>query len=150
MCHFAGGLDREQLYALSAELKRVADMLIPIPSDRAPPAAELVRRIIRVRRIREEYLGTDLFADPAWDMLLDLFAARLEHGKVSVSSLCLAAAVPPTTALRWIALLESKGHVERHTDAKDRRRVFVEISDEMAGRIEAFIAVAGATAPILL
>ena len=42
-------------------------------------------------------------------MLLDLLAARLERERVSVSSLCIAAAVPPTTALRWIRTLTDKG-----------------------------------------
>jgi len=36
-------------------------------------------------------------ADPAWDMLLDLTAARAESRAVSVSSLCIAAGVPTTT-----------------------------------------------------
>src|SRR5690606_24209072 len=68
-----------------------------------------VRDWLRVRRLRDEFLPGDLFADPAWDMLLDLFAARLEQERVSVSSLCIASAVPPTTALRWIRTLTEKG-----------------------------------------
>ena len=52
-----------------------------------------VRRIIRQRRMRDEYFGSDMFADPAWDILLDLYAAKLERHRVSVSSLCIAAAV---------------------------------------------------------
>jgi hypothetical protein len=44
--------------------------------------------------MREQFFGPDLFADPAWDILLDLYAARLEQQRVAVSSLCIAAAVP--------------------------------------------------------
>lgn len=75
------------------------------------PAAEPrdLRRAIRSRRLRDEFFMPGLFADPAWDMLLDLYAAELEDQPVSVSSLCIAAAVAPTTALRWIARMRRTG-----------------------------------------
>ncbi len=38
----------------------------------------LIREAIKLRRLRDSYFPADLFADPAWDILLDLFAARLE------------------------------------------------------------------------
>ena len=40
------------------------------------PDPRLVRRIIRQRQLRARFFEADLFADPAWDMLLDLTAAR--------------------------------------------------------------------------
>jgi DNA-binding transcriptional ArsR family regulator len=91
-----------------------------------------VRDLLRARRIRADYLPGDLFADPAWDMLLDLLAARLEQERVSVSSLCIAAAVPPTTALRWIRTLTDKGLVLRQADPHDGRRVFITLAQETA------------------
>ena len=87
-----------------------------------------VRDTIRARRLRDQFLGAGLFEDPAWDMLLDLFAAELEHAQVSVSSLCIAAAVAPTTALRWIARLTEAGLFERRPDPFDRRRAFMALS----------------------
>jgi hypothetical protein len=65
-----------------------------------------VRRILRARRIREQTLGSDLFADPAWDLLLEAFAADLGQRRISVADLCCASPVPSTTALRWIQKLE--------------------------------------------
>lgn len=97
---------------------------------RAPVSAGQVRTHIRHRRLREEYFGPDIFADPAWDMMLDLYAARLERLRVSVSSLCIAAAVPATTALRWIKTLTDSGLFERREDPHDGRRIFVALSDE--------------------
>ncbi|NWK96985.1 MarR family transcriptional regulator [Sphingobium lactosutens] len=91
-----------------------------------------VRDMLRARRIRADFLPGDLFADPAWDMLLDLLAARLEQERVSVSSLCIAAAVPPTTALRWIRTLTEKGLVERQADPHDGRRIFIGLAQETA------------------
>ena len=78
--------------------------------------AETVRALIRVRRLREQFFPRDLFADPAWDMLLDLMAARLEQSRVAVSSLCIAASMPATTALRWIRTLAEHNLFIRRQD----------------------------------
>lgn len=102
-----------------------------IATETALDAAQ-VRDMLRARRLREDFLPTDLFADPAWDMLLDLLAARLEQERVSVSSLCIASAVPPTTALRWIRTLTDKGVVHRQADPQDGRRVFIALTDDTA------------------
>ncbi|WP_425262522.1 winged helix DNA-binding protein [Sphingobium cyanobacteriorum] len=103
-------------------------------AEKAVPSitAQQVRDLLRARRIRADFLPGDLFADPAWDMLLDLLAARLEQERVSVSSLCIAAAVPPTTALRWIRTLTDKGLVKRHADPHDGRRVFIALAQDTA------------------
>jgi len=94
-----------------------------------------VRAMLRARRLRDHMVAPDLFADPAWDILLDLMAARLEGTQVSVSSLCIAAAVPPTTALRWIRQLTDRGFLLRHADPKDGRRIFIALSDQGADAI---------------
>ena len=78
----------------------------------ALPDPRLVRRIIRQRQLRARFFEGDLFADPAWDMLLDLTAARAEHTRVSITSLCIASGVPPTTALRWIGQMTDAGLLE--------------------------------------
>ena len=102
-------------------------------------AAE-VRRAIRARRLRDTFFGSGLFEDPAWDMLLDLFAAELERTQVSVSSLCIAAAVAPTTALRWIAKMTDAGLFERQPDPFDRRRAFMALTDRGSQGMRAYVA----------
>jgi DNA-binding MarR family transcriptional regulator len=97
-----------------------------------------IRREIRERRLRDHYFRGSLFADPAWDMLLELMAARLENEKVAVSSLCIAAAVPATTALRWIKALMDQGIFIRVADPQDGRRVFIELSEEAATAMTAY------------
>lgn len=94
--------------------------------------AKQVRGLLRRRRMREQYFPADLFADPAWDMLLDLYAARLERQPVSVSSLCIAAAVPATTALRWIKTMTDAGLFLREADPQDGRRIFLALADGAA------------------
>ena len=61
-------------------------------------------------------------------MLLDLLQAELAQLRVPVSSLCIAAAVPATTALRWLKSMTSQGLFVRRADPHDGRRVFVELS----------------------
>ena len=40
------------------------------------------------------------------------------------------AGVPLTTALRWIATLETEGLIDRQNDRFDRRRTFLELSEK--------------------
>ena len=102
------------------------------------PDPRLVRQIIRQRQLRARFFDGDLFADPAWDMLLDLTAARAEHGRVSVTSLCIASGVPPTTALRWIGQMTDAGLLERVEDETDRRRAFITLTDKAADAMARF------------
>ena len=99
------------------------------PLKDAPPlSVDIVRSVIRARRLRARFFSDELFADPAWDMLLDLLQAELAQHRVPVSSLCIAAAVPATTALRWIKSMTDNGLFVRRADPHDGRRVFVELS----------------------
>ncbi|MFN3989873.1 MAG: winged helix DNA-binding protein [Erythrobacter sp.] len=107
---------------------------------RSLPDPKLVRQIIANRQRRARFFDAHLFADPAWDMLLDLTAAHGEGQKVSVTSLCIAANVPATTALRWLTQMVETGVFQRVADPMDKRRVFIELSDQakagMAGFFE--------------
>jgi hypothetical protein len=120
--------------ALSLEASRIAAALARLAASQNEPGpvlpleAGLVRRLIRLRRDRERHFPAEIFADPAWDMLLDLTASRLEGRRVAVSSLCIAAAVPTTTALRWIRSLSEAGVFERATDTSDARRTWISLS----------------------
>ena len=107
--------------------------------DTEMPGISAIRAMIRARRLRDQYFSGELFADPAWDMLLDLLLARLEQRTVAVSSLCIAAAVPPTTALRWIKRLTDEGIFVRTADPRDGRRVFIDLSDGAADAMANYI-----------
>jgi hypothetical protein len=144
-----------RLQQLSEEVGRIANVLAALSEHESAAAAMaavganedegerldagFIRSIIRVRRMRDHFFKSELFADPAWDMLLDLMAARVERQRVAVSSLCIAAAVPPTTALRWIKSLCDQGLFVRVADPEDGRRVFIELSSDTAARMEAYL-----------
>jgi len=108
-------------------------------------SVEAVTAVIRARRMRSRFFDAELFADPAWDMMLDLFEAELLHRRVAVSSLCVAAAVPATTALRWLKAMTEKGVFIRRNDPMDGRRVYVELSSETSQALRRYFgAVSGA------
>ena len=100
--------------------------------------ARFARETIRRRRKRDDHFPPGLFADPGWDILLDLYAAHYEGEAVSVSSLCIAAAVPQTTALRWITTMTNDGWLVRWEDAGDRRRAYLKLSEKAKNRMDAY------------
>lgn len=117
---------------LSSALRLVDDIVVkPQPRTAGQPITErYVREVLKLRRRRDRFFEAELFADPAWDILLELYAAELGQQRMSVSSLCVGAAVPATTALRWIKTLEEKGMIRRAADPMDGRRIFVSLSNE--------------------
>ncbi len=72
-------------------------------------------------------------------MLLDLLQAEIVQHRVPVSSLCIAAAVPATTALRWIKTLTDHGLFVRVADPQDGRRVYIELSEDAARQLAAYL-----------
>lgn len=108
--------------------KRLSTFIAPA-GDAATIDPGQVRALIRARRLREQFFDREMLGEPGWDILLDLFAAEQEGLRVSVSSLCIAAAVPPTTALRWITGMTEAGMLQRHADPRDRRRAFITLAE---------------------
>lgn len=96
----------------------------------ALPDPRMVRQIIANRQARGQFFDPALFGDPVWDMLLDLTAAHGEGAQVSVTSLCIAAGVPATTALRWLTQMVESGIFMRVPDPADKRRAFIALSDK--------------------
>jgi DNA-binding MarR family transcriptional regulator len=153
----------ELLLRLSKEVSRIAGSLAQLSIGVGPPLRqdypfsnqneldvplERVNWLIRARRNRARYLTPELFADPAWDILLDLLRAEIAHERISVSSACLAAGVPPTTGLRWLKTLEEHGLVLREGDPRDARRIFVVLSPETSKALRRyFLEVVGTAEP---
>ena len=97
-----------------------------------------VRTSYRERRRRKKFLPPDLFGEAAWDILLDLFAARLERRQISVTSACVGADVPATTALRWLRQIEALGFVYRTVSETDQRVTWVQLTDACAKTMTAY------------
>jgi hypothetical protein len=147
--------DTERLLELSDQVSRIATTLARLSTDPecASPDTQTdeadadwenlgrkVTAVIQARRLRAHYFDEELFADPAWDMMLDLFRAELCQRRIATSSLCVAAAVPATTALRWIKAMTEKGLFVRHDDPFDGRRVYIELAPEVSEALRRYFA----------
>lgn len=143
---------RERMKDLLGELKGLATLVEAEISqaetrDDDPPAravegsdaAALAAYIHKARRHRDRFFDPTLFSDPAWDMLLELFATAARGRDASVAGLCAAAAVPPATALRWIERLEAKGMVSREP-AADGGPSLVRLTPASEERLERYLA----------
>jgi hypothetical protein len=109
------------------------------PADVSPGSLAAARRMIRARLRRQNYFDAALFADPAWDMMLDLFVAEAEGRETPVMNLCLSSQVPETTTLRWVKTLEHAGVVIRQKDEHDQRRVLVRLSPSAAKSLASYL-----------
>lgn len=101
----------------------------PTPYDEqaAAEGPDLADLVYRMRRARNQAFP-DLFAEPSWDILLDLHNRRGRGENVSVSAACIASDVPPTTALRHINGLIEAGLVTREPHPGDARVVYLQLT----------------------
>jgi DNA-binding MarR family transcriptional regulator len=127
-CSFGEAIRHLTLLADSADPKPVGG--------RTHDRRAFARRVLRVRQQRNTILGADSFRDPAWDMLLDLYAQEGAEGGTMISALCIASGVPQTTALRYIYRLAELGLVEITDHPSDQRRTMVQLAAHVRPRIE--------------
>ena len=124
----------DELVAIVARLRDVAAAPASTQRSQRSQRSErrylaLARQAYALRRKRAAIFGNpELFGEPAWDILLDLYIAHADGKPVSVSSACIGSAAPPTTGLRWLGVLAEEGLVVRENDADDHRRVLVRLT----------------------
>lgn len=107
--------------------------------ERSKLRATAVRRYLALRRKRSALIEGNLFSDPSWDMLLDLYAATLEGRVESISSICIASMCPSTTGLRHLTALIAMGYVAKTSDRRDRRRHFVSLTAQSRGLLDTWV-----------
>lgn len=98
--------------------------------DGDPAALAKANALLALMDRRARLFGTDgeLFADPAWCLLLDLFVNGGVHARMPVSSCGIASRVPMSTALRYIMLAEQRGLIIRQPHPNDRRSALVSLT----------------------
>jgi hypothetical protein len=108
---------------------------LPSISPRSRAAAIVAKQLLRVRRTRDETFGPDAFGEPAWDLMLTLYVAKVEGMRLGVSAACDASAAPFTTGLRWIERLTERGLIHRRARPGTARR-WLELDDDATRRLE--------------
>ena len=127
LLHWSNELERD--FGIKPGERGIGDRLLAI-----------ALKYYRVRRLRDSQLPKELFGEPAWDMLLDLFITPRRRRLVSITSLCIASAVPATTALRHISLLEERGLLQKIPAKHDRRVSYVELTEHAYQAMEVHLA----------
>lgn len=91
--------------------------------------------LIMARRGRDAIFGKDLFSDPAWDILLELYAAHLAERTMFASDLGVSIGTPLPTAVRWISALEDRGFVKSERELEPGQTA-IRLTAEGASRMK--------------
>lgn len=118
-----------EVTALRVKMERVATELSRGHRSSHSETGISIESEIKNRARRKTALPAELFSEPAWDILLELYQAELGQYRVNISKLCMASEVPATTGLRWIQTLEAKGLIGRCPDPFDARRVYIHLTE---------------------
>jgi DNA-binding MarR family transcriptional regulator len=92
--------------------------------------------ILILRRARDDLFGSTLFAEPAWDILLELFAAQLGGRRMSLRDIAVAIKVPESIAARWIAALADRGLVSSRIDLDQPALSWIGLTDKGAAQMK--------------
>lgn len=112
-------------------LKRLITLLLGNANARTLELTEdHILSLLAVRRARDTVFGGDLFSDPAWDILLELYAANLTGRVVSLTDLTTAIGAPAPTVARWVAALTERGLVESNLDSLSLPKLQIRLSAE--------------------
>lgn len=124
------------LIEIAREMLVQADAIGDVPSESLAllegDREVLVRAksILGDRKRRITFFRSDLFGEPAWHILLDLFIQQKVGNRTSVMAACIGSGAATTTALRYLNLLIEDGLVERQGDASDGRRSWLRLTPQ--------------------
>lgn len=99
---------------------------------------EKARQILALRRKRCRLFSGAMFGEPAWEMLLTLYAAD-GAGRLTVSGLALQSGSSKATALRWIDYLERQELIERQAHPTDQRAAFAKLTEQGKEALEGYL-----------
>lgn len=98
---------------------------------------KFVLSILQLRHYRNVLFAGSLFSDPAWEVLLELYAAELGRRQIILTEL--ASANPLSTVQRWIAALEREGLVIRDLQPSETRYGGVHLTRDCSAQMASFI-----------
>lgn len=112
------------------------DVVACNPTAASIDLAVLARKLYDFGQRRSKFFPAELLGEPAWYILLDLYASAGEGRAISVTSASVASGAPTTTGLRMVRMLEEKGLVSRGQVQTDRRRSDVQLTLEGRDAVE--------------
>jgi DNA-binding MarR family transcriptional regulator len=138
--------DVDDLHRLLGKL-RDRSPVSETPDAEVPDGEELkleqrARRLLENRRKRIAIFGAQMFAEPAWDMLLLLFLSGRGRRQTQ-SSLCELSGASRSTAMRWIEFLAGRGLVRREDHPTDKRHNFVSLTEKGRHLLDLYLSETG-------
>lgn len=92
--------------------------------------------VLMVRRARARVFGENLFSDPAWDILLVLYAAKLAKRNLQLTELTKVLETPNSTVVRWVDTLKDRGLVVAIVSTSNPQQLELCLSSVGARRME--------------
>ena len=138
--------DVEDLHRLLGKL-RDRSLVSETQDAEVPDSEELkleqrARRLLENRRKRVAIFGAQMFAEPAWDMLLLLYLSGRGRRQTQ-SSLCDLSGASRSTAMRWIEFLAGRGLVRREDHPTDKRQNFVSLTEKGRHLLDLYLSETG-------
>jgi hypothetical protein len=85
-------------------------MTMPEQTQNQNIVVSLARAHLAMHRKRDALLGSDLFAEPAWEILLTLIAQDAERH--SLEGVLSQIPLPRSTVMRWISILAARNLID--------------------------------------
>lgn len=108
---------------------------------------QLAKFLYGLRRSRGSFFPADLFAEPGWDLLLDLYIARREGGIVTTTAASVAACVPYSTGYKWIEKMADQGILYLSRSPSDKRLTLVALTDAAVQQMDDLLSHAASQLP---
>lgn len=128
-------LSREDPETKGNELSRILHERL---QDERAKLERRAQQILALRRRRIERFGKAMFSEPAWDMLLILYASNSSE-RLTVNRLIRLSGASKATALRWIDYLVDQRLIVRTAHPTDARCVFVVLTEKGKGSLDAYL-----------
>ena len=112
------------------------------PNAEANRLERKARQLLESRRRRVAIFGPQMFAEPAWDMLLILYLSGGGRRQTQ-SSLGELSGASRSTAMRWIDFLACRDLIRREEHPTDRRRNFVALTETGRSLLELYLSETG-------
>lgn len=114
----------------------------PFTQDRRPVELStwlMARELIHHRRQRRRFFSTMVFGEPAWEMLLALFAHTPGEEGMTAEKLISSVEVPASVGKRWIDYLERERLLVRHAAGADEATSVISLTPEAEARLTSYI-----------
>lgn len=127
------------------------DVVQIMPCDQSQPVTrealiEAAWHEFERRGRRMQIFSKDLFGEPAWEILLVLYA-ELDRTRLTFARITDKLDLPASTVLRWLRVLEGKQLVVREPHPTDQRSAFLKLTPDAINMLDMYLSEAIARAP---